>query len=99
MNIQAFNDGFPSWEKQYFSLQKKVKKEEKQSRIIQFSKEYPTVNFTDLIQQNGTSMTDDGCIHYKNKITKEIYSWNFIKNKWEQHNKSYQNGLLKLFTD
>jgi len=103
MNQENFNDQFPSWEKEYNKLQNEKNKnkdeKEKQFRMTEFQKAYPKLSFNDLKIQNNNCFTDDGCIHYKNVINTQIYSWNFIENEWEKHSVNYQNELSNLFTD
>lgn len=38
--------------------------------------------------------TDDGCIHYMDIQTNEIYSYEFFSNSWL---KQYQSSLKELF--
>ncbi len=97
---ENFNDKFPSWEKEYNKLQNEKNKDEKekQFRMTEFLKAYPKVSFNDLKIQNNNILTDDGCIYYKNVINNQIYSWNYIENKWEEHSVKYQNELFDLFT-
>jgi len=84
-----FQENFPSWEKEYNKLQKEKNKnkdeKEKQFRMTEFSKAYPKLLFNDLKIQNNNYSTDDGCIHYKNILNNQIYSWNYIENEWEEH--------------
>ena len=97
---ENFNDQFPSWEKEYNKRKNENKDEkEKQFRMTEFSKAYPNLSFNDLKIQNNNYSTDDGCIHYKNILNNQIYSWNFIENEWEEHDVNYQNELSDLFTD
>jgi hypothetical protein len=100
---ENFNDTFPSWEKEYnkqqIKLQNEKNEKEKQFRMTEFSKTYPKLSFNDLKIQNDNYSTDDGCIHYKNVINNQIYSWNFEENEWEEHDIDYQNELSDLFTD
>lgn len=102
MNQEIFNDQFPSWEKEYNKLQNEKNKnkdeKEKQFRMTEFQKAYPKLSFNDLKIQNNNYSTDDGCVHYKNVINNQIYSWNFIENEWEEHSVNYQNELSDLFT-
>ena len=86
---------FPSWKNEYNKLQNEKKKNN--SEWLNFQK-HIQVSFNDLKIQNNYSSTDDGCIHYKNVINNQIYSWNYIKNEWEEHSVNYQNGLSDLFT-
>jgi len=103
MNQENLNDKFPSWEKEYNTLQNEKKKnkdeKEKQFRMIEFSKAYPNMSFNNLKIQTNNYFTDDGCIHYKNVINNQIYSWNYIENEWEEHTVNYQNKLYYLFVE
>lgn len=95
------HDNFPSWEKQY-NLKQQIKENEakKKSEILQKNKLqelYPCILFTQLKKQNDDYETDDGCTHYKDMVTGQIFSWDFIENIWMQHNDSYQNSLMDLF--
>lgn len=47
-----------------------------------FIKQYPYISFSDLEKQNDYYQTDDECVHYKHKMTKIIYSWNFVECIW-----------------
>lgn len=108
MNQENFNKQFPSWENKFNKLQfnkrfpscenKNKDEKEKQFRMTEFSKAYPKVSFNDLKIQNNYYSTDDGCIHYKNVINNQIYSWNYIENEWEEHSVNHQNELSDLFT-
>lgn len=42
--------------------------------INSFSVLYPQLSFDDLKKQNNFYSTDDGCIHYKHKKTRKIFS-------------------------
>lgn len=98
---ENFNDQFPSWEKVYNKLQNEKKKnkdeKEKQFRMTEFSKAYPKLSFNDLKIQNNNHSTNDGCIHYKNVINNNIYSWKYNENKWVEHSEKYQKRLYWLF--
>lgn len=98
---ETFNDQFPSWEKEYNKLQneKKIAKDEqdKQFRMVEFQKAYPTLSFNDLKLQNDNYSTDDGCVHYKHVINSRIYSWNYMENEWEQNWELSE--MSNLFTD
>jgi hypothetical protein len=102
MNQENFNKQFPSWENLYNKLQNEEKKnkdeKQKQLRMTEFSKAYPILSFNDLKIQNNYYSTDDGCIHYKNVIDNQIYSWSYIENEWEEHSVNDQNELSDLFT-
>lgn len=68
----------------------------------QFSESYPDLIFSDLILQREDLRTNDGCIHFMHRNLhfngKDIYSWNYIKKRWQQHPKKYQENLLnKIF--
>ncbi len=102
-NVQNNNEqnNYLNFEQQYL-LENSKKKEmeyEKEQTIIKnnFIKQYPNLSFYDLEKQNNNYSTDDGCIHYKHKLTNKIYSWNFIDNEWEEHDEKYQIGLYDLF--
>jgi hypothetical protein len=66
--------------------------------MTEFLKAYPKLSINDLKIQNNNYLTNDGCIHYKNVINNQIYSWNYINNKWTEHSVNYQNKLSHLFT-
>ena len=63
----------------------------------QFSKLYPDVPIKRLIDQREDLGTDDGCIHFMDKETKKIYSWNYLENKWEFQEKSQKELRETLF--
>jgi hypothetical protein len=99
MNQENFNKQFPSWENEYKKLQNEKDEKETQFIMTEFWHAYPKVSFNDLKIQNDYESTDDGCIHYKNVINNQIYSWNYIENEWEEHSVDYQNELSDLFTN
>ena len=72
----------------------KQKNNEKIKKL--FEKKY-NFSFEKLKKQSENYLTDDGCIHYIDIQTNEIYSFNFIEDQWMQHDKNYQNSLLKNF--
>ena len=59
---------------------------------ISFCRSFPDItnNIIELTKQNDSFLTDDGCIHYIDRNTNKIYSWEFMKNIWFQ-NKSLTN--------
>ena len=52
-----------------------------------------------LQTQKQNCMTDDGCIHFKNRLTGQIYSWNTIHNKWQTNNSKDNSYLSKNLFD
>jgi hypothetical protein len=101
MDIEEFNKNFPSFEKQYNTYKHKQAKLEKETlknqQIIKLSNNFPNVSWENLQKQNKDLSTDDGCTHYIDTSTNEIYSWNFIDEEWIQHNINYQKSLFDLF--
>ncbi len=59
---------------------------------ISFCRAFPDItnNIIELTKQNDSFLTDDGCIHYIDRNTNKIYSWEFTNNIWFQ-NKSLTN--------
>lgn len=53
-----------------------------QLKNILFEEKYPNQSFCDLNKLNDHYSNDDNCIYYKHKLTKKIYSWNYILKKW-----------------
>lgn len=94
--MEAFHADFPSYEKQVEKELKNKKVEEDLVRKNMFEQMYPNVNWNNLEIQGNNIFTRDGCIHYKDKLTNNIYSWYFNRT-WMQHSKEYQLGLLRLF--
>ncbi len=95
--MEEFHKNFPSFEREY---QKEMQNQQQNKLIIMqnnFNLMYPNISFSNLKKQNSNYLTNDGCTHFINPSTKEIYSWNFINNTWTQHNNNYQQNLLKLF--
>ena len=101
MNKQFDHDSFPSWEKQYKLEQEQKQKLLKEKQLIllkeSLSESYPDITWAQLQKQNDHTQTDDGCTHYKDTASGQIYSWNFIENKWMQHGEDYQDSLGDMF--
>lgn len=101
MDIKEFNKNFPSYENQYNTYKHKQEKLLQETlvnqQITKLSNNYPNVSWENLQKQNEYLRTDDGCTHYIDTTTDEIYSWNFIDEEWTQHNADYQSALLDLF--
>jgi len=95
--MEEFHRNFPSFEKEYYRIENQQLKDAETYRKNMFHLQHPFVRWGNLQSQSDTIMTDDGCIHYRHKITNKIYSWNFSSNKWIQTKKGYQNSLLSLF--
>ena len=97
MDLNNFNNKFPSWENQYKNIQKQ--KSIQQNIIIKsmFSEKYPNIEFNDLTKQTDNCLTNDGCIHYLDQTTNKVYSFNYIKNQWIEHRESYQERLMNMF--
>ena len=82
---------FPSWEAEYAASQAK-KLAEIQAKKIQllsstlFAKFQ--VDFTKLksLEELTGLSTDDECEHYIDLETRNVYSWNFEENEWEDLN-------------
>jgi hypothetical protein len=51
-------------------------------KITMFSKKYPFLSFKHLILMDSNVMTDDGCTRYKHFLTRQVFTWNVLKNKW-----------------
>jgi len=60
----------------------------------QFVKIY-NIPFERLKNQSDTISTNDGCIHYLDIQTNQIYSYEFFSNRWIQQNKHHQGYLLE----
>lgn len=99
MDLEHFNNNFPSLENEFKNIQKQNALQQK--LIIQsiFSATYPDVEFDDLIKQPNDCLTDDGCTHYLDRNTNKIYSFNYIRNKWIEKSEMYQRELIKFFTN
>lgn len=63
----------------------------------QLKKSYPNISWNQLKKQNNEYETDDGCIHYINTLTTQIYSWDTCDEEWMQHDANYQQSLMDLF--
>lgn len=58
---------------------------------------YPTVLISKLIEQRDDLGTDDGCIHFMDKETKKVYSWNYLESEWEYQEKCQEELRKSLF--
>ncbi len=101
MNPSKIFAHFPSYEKQYY-IEQNIKDRQKKEKLkiiqrIKLLQDFPHIKYEDLIQQNTEWETDDGCTHFKDNITKQIFSWDFIHNNWMQHDLQYQHSLRNLF--
>jgi len=98
--MESFHANFPSFEKQ---MQKQADREKEMELAFcknMFFLKYPGINWEDLSSQKKGVYTDDGCLHYLHKPTKKIYSWNFLKSHWMEHQGYYQDSLRnKLFDE
>jgi hypothetical protein len=93
--MEEFHRNFPSFENEYYRIEKQSLEEQKKYLKMLFKLKYPFVNWDSLQEQSDS--TDDGCRHYKHMKTHRIYSWNFKSQKWVEHKKDYQLSLLKSF--
>jgi hypothetical protein len=62
-----------------------------------FKKGFPMVPISRLIEQRYDIGTDDGCIHFMDKETMRVYSWNYLENNWEYQEKSQDELRKTLF--
>ena len=95
--VTPLSSSFMTYEQQYHQEQIDKQKQENNEMISKFNKSYPYVPFKILKKQKDNIRTEDGCIHYQNIITKNIYSYNFIDKKWMEHNPNYQTKLFNMF--
>lgn len=95
MDLDTFNGNFPSFEKEYYNMQ--INQDENLVKKTKFNKKYPQVGYFRLMRQIWNKTSDDGCIHYRDILTGNVYSWNFIKNDWTNHSKNYQMSLGNMF--
>jgi hypothetical protein len=51
----------------------------------------------ELTKQNNSFLTDDGCIHYIDRNTNKIYSWEFMENEWSQNTSLTNEDIECLF--
>lgn len=101
MNKKFDHENFPSWEKQY-NLQQDEKNIITEEKLIALQKAqlletYPNIKWSQLKKQNDYYETDDGCTHYKDTVTGQIFSWDFMEDKWMQHGIEYHDSLMELF--
>ncbi len=76
---------------QYAAAQTKAladKKAEKVQLLTRKLYEKFKVDFTKLtsVEELTGLSTDDECEHYIDLNTRDVYSWNFVENKWEEVN-------------
>ncbi len=64
---------------------------------LKFAQQFINIKFDDLKKQNSNYLTDDRCIYYLHTINKNVYSWNFEENEWEQPDPDYACELADLF--
>ena len=96
--MEEFHKNFPSYEKEYYRTEEESIKEAEEYRKRLFHLKYPTVSWHSLQKQDPNIMTDDACIHYKDILTNNIYSWQSNKKMWKIHSKKYQGSILSLFS-
>ena len=58
---------------------------------------FPGISLGKLIEQREDLGTDDGCIHFMDKETKKVYSWNYLENEWEFQEKCQEELRKTLF--
>jgi hypothetical protein len=83
MDMKAFHENFPSFEKQYQEDQRAKKRQEEDRRRVLFEAAFPSIPWSHLKRQNERIQTDDGCTHYIDTVHNGVYSWNFLENRWE----------------
>lgn len=87
--MEEFHKNFPSLEKQMEQEKQRFNEEEFNYCKQMFQLKYPNVNWNDLHRKyNNGIFTNDGCIHYINKITNETYLWHLNNKKWIYHEKN-----------
>jgi hypothetical protein len=92
--------------KWYSDIVKEEQEEQEQKRLDEdkkmvelFNKEYSDISFNRLQKQKPNTKTDDGAIHYFDKETQTIFSYEFNKKYWysRTENASSYKLYLKLF--
>jgi hypothetical protein len=71
--------------------------EESEIDFNKFKKVFPSVPINRLIEQREDIGTDDGCIHFMDKETKRVYSWNYLEGEWEYQEKCQDELRTTMF--
>ena len=90
-----FNLAYTTIGDQYELEEKRVREQKYHEMVNKFHQMFENVIFDKLQIQKNNYSTDDGCTHYKDISTGQIYSWNFINEEWMQNNNNYQQSLNK----
>lgn len=58
---------------------------------------FPGISLGKLIEQRDDLGTDDGCIHFMDKESKKVYSWNYIEGEWEYQEECQEELRATMF--
>ncbi len=83
--MNTFHSQFPSYEKQFNAERDEQATEESRMMKLLFTEEFPNVSWDNMKKQNDRTRTNDGCIHYLDTSSGQLYSWNFILSKWNKY--------------
>ena len=75
-------DEFPSWEKEFERQQNEKAVNRRLFMIQKFNETYPELKFSDLEEQRDDIYTNDRSTHYRHKITRQVYSWEYGDLYW-----------------
>ncbi len=80
-------ENFPSWEKEFLKQQAEKQTNKNQMLTISLYQKFQ-INFSKLksLEELTGFSTDDGCEHYIDLKTRDVYSWDFIENEWHELN-------------
>lgn len=95
MNFEAFHKNFPKLQQNSIEERRAKAEADAAFRKEKFLLKYPSVDWEALQLQKIDIRTNDFCIHYKDSLNNQIYSWNFRTREWLQQND--QASLAYLF--
>lgn len=94
--MEEFHKNFPSLEKKLDKINEELYEAELAVRKEEFCKKYSTEEWNLLVKQKENIRTEDGCIHYRNRLTRTVYSWHLRSKEWRVLKASWD--LSSLFS-
>ncbi len=82
MTMEEFHANFPSTIKRLEAENERASANEQAECVLKFCAKYTPLTWSFLVRQRKDVMTDDGCTHYRHRVTGEIYSWNYLTKEW-----------------
>jgi hypothetical protein len=98
---EQYNKGTHKWYSDIAKEEQEQKRLNEDKKMVElFNKEYNDISFNRLQKQNPNIRTNDGAIHYFDKETQTIFSYNFYRKFWyarTENDPSHKSCLKLLF--